>query len=87
MFGTCKFCPDKTDSRLVKVETNSKGLHFLEIKMNTNDDTVRTCVSDLNDYDDAFALEKHYHKNCYIKAERTMHVPKIKKKSDEKDDM
>ena len=86
MLGTCKFCPDKTDSRLVKVETNSKGLHFLEIEMNTDDDTVRTCVSDLNDHDDAFALEKHYHKNCYIKAERTMHVPKVKN-SDEKDDM
>ena len=47
------------------------GTTLLEIKNNTQDDQVRTFVSEFADAGDASALEKHYHRNCLRYAQRT----------------
>ena len=47
------------------------GTLLLEIKNNTQDDQVRTSVSEFADAGDASALEKHYHRNCFRYAQRT----------------
>ena len=44
---------------------------MLEIKNNTQDDQIRTCLSELVDAGDASALEKHYHRNCLRYAQRS----------------
>lgn len=47
------------------------GENFLEIKAKTQDDCVRTCVSELEGAGDASALEKYYHRKCLRSAQRT----------------
>ena len=47
------------------------GTTLLEIKNNTQDDQVRTSISEFVDAGDASALEKHYHRNCLRYAQRT----------------
>ena len=47
------------------------GTTLLEIKNNTQDDQVRTCVSEIVEARDASALEKHYHRNCLPYAQCT----------------
>ena len=47
------------------------GHTFLKIKLETQDDLVRTSLSDLFKVGDAAALEKHYHRNCLQSAKRT----------------
>ena len=47
------------------------GDNFLEIKLKTHDDHVRTCVSELEDAGDASALEKYCHRQCLRSAQRT----------------
>ena len=47
------------------------GTTLLKIKNNTQDDQVRTSVSEFADAWDASALEKHYHRNCLRYAQRT----------------
>jgi len=44
---------------------------FLQIKLKTTDDHVRTCLFDLEQVGDAATLEKHYHRNCLQYAKRT----------------
>ena len=44
---------------------------LLEIKNNTQDDQVRTCVSEIVEAGYASALEKHYHRNCLHYAQST----------------
>ena len=48
------------------------GTTLLEIKNTTQDDQVRTCVSEFVDAGDASALEKHPHRNCLRYAQRTI---------------
>ena len=64
MFASCKFCSNEGSEPLHRVFSDNMGQTFLEIKLGTRDDHVRTCVSDLEDAGDAAALEKYYHRNC-----------------------
>lgn len=74
LFKSCNFCPDLGEPELIHVETLSMGSRLVTLKNRTVDDQVRTCVADLHDDADAFALGKWYHKRCLIYAQRT--VPK-----------
>lgn len=47
------------------------GQNLLEIKKKTQDDYIRTCVSDLVDPGDASAHEKYYHVKCLRTAQCT----------------
>ena len=67
----CSFCPGETVKDLHRVFSDQVGTTLLEIKNNTQDDQVRTCVSEFVDAGDASALEKHYHRNCLRYAQRT----------------
>ena len=71
LFNSCSFCPGETVKDLHRVFSDQVGTTLLEIKNNTQDDQVRTCVSELVDAGDASALEKHYHRNCLRYAQRT----------------
>ena len=71
IFQTCKFCPQDTKAVSV-VLSNVIGLRLLDIKNNTTDDQVRSCVAELNEFGDARAREKCYHSVCIISAQRTM---------------
>ena len=72
LFSTCSFCPNDNTEPLHRVFSDNMGANFLEIKLNTNDDHVRTCLSDLEDPGDASAREKYYHRNCLRYAQRTI---------------
>ena len=47
------------------------GESLIKIKLKTQDDHVRTCVSELEGAGDASALEKYYHRTCLRSAQRT----------------
>lgn len=69
LFSACSFCPGSSE-QLHQVLTDSMGESLMRLKK-TQNDQVRTCVSDLESAGDASALEKHYHRNCLILAKRT----------------
>ena len=73
VFSTCGFCPgqDNKSEPLHQVLTNQMGETFLEIKSKTLDDSVRTCMCELDSAGDASALEKYYHRKCLRSAQRT----------------
>ena len=71
LFSTCSFCSNDQSETLHRVYTDNVGENLLEIKHKTQDDQVRTCVSELESPGDASALEKHYHKKCLRSAQRT----------------
>ena len=72
LFSTCTFCPKSdTSEPLHRVYSDQMGDNLLEIKVNTQDDHVRTCLADLEGNGDASALEKYYHKKCVRSAQRT----------------
>lgn len=64
LFKSCSFCPGETVKDLHHAFSDQLGTTLLEIKNNTQDDQIRTCLSELVDAGDASALEKHYHRNC-----------------------
>ena len=53
------------------VLSENKGKRLVDIKDRTNDDQVRTSLSDLHEPGDARALEKWYHDACMILADRS----------------
>ena len=71
LFSTCSFCPKDTSEPLHRVFSNNMGENFIEIKLKTQDDLIRTCVSDLEGAGDASALEKYYHRKCLRSAQRS----------------
>ncbi|XP_034021254.1 uncharacterized protein LOC117505823 [Thalassophryne amazonica] len=71
LFSSCSFCASEAKESLHQVFTDRMGETLLQIKLNTCDDHVRTCVSDLFDAGDAAAQEKFYHRNCLRSAQRT----------------
>ena len=71
LFKSCCFCSGKTVNDLRRVFADQVGTTLLEIKTNTRDDQVRTCVSEIVDARDASALEKHCHRNWMRYAQRT----------------
>ena len=75
LFKSCSFCPGETVKDLHRAFSDQLGTTLLEIKNNTQDDQIRTCVSELVDTGDASALEKHYHRNCLRYAQRSFSAP------------
>ena len=71
MFYNCKFCRSESVVEIHQVVTDNKGQRLLDIKKSTHDDNIRASLSELNDCGDARALEKWYHRNCFLKAERS----------------
>ena len=59
VFSSCSFCPNDTAWSLHRAFSDGIGKSLIEIKLNTQDDHVRTCVSDLEGDGDASALEKY----------------------------
>ena len=66
VFSSCSFCPNDTAGSLHCAFSDGIGEILIEIKLKTQDDHVRTCVSELEG-----ALEKYYHRTCLRSAERT----------------
>ena len=71
VFSSCSFCPNDTAGSLHRAFSDGIGEILIEIKLKTQDDHVRTCVSELEGAGDASALEKYYHMTCLRSAERT----------------
>ena len=71
LFKSCSFCPGETVKDLHRAFSDQLGTTLLEIKNNTQDHQIRTCLSELVDAGDASALEKHYHRNCLRYAQRS----------------
>ena len=71
VFSSCSFCPNDTAGSLHRAFSDGIGEILIEIKLKTQDDHVRTCVSELKGAGDASALEKYYHRTCLRSAERT----------------
>ena len=71
VFSSCSFCTNDTAGSLHRAFYDGKGEILIEIKLKTQDDHVRTCVSELEGAGDASALEKYYHRTCLRSAERT----------------
>lgn len=71
LFSTCSFCPNDNKVPLHRVFSDKMGEQLLHIQLNSNDDNIRTCVSELGDSGDASALEKYYHRKCLRSAQRT----------------
>ena len=44
LFSNCSFCPNDNTEPLHRVLSDNMGENFLQIKLNTKDDHVRTCV-------------------------------------------
>ena len=65
VFSSCSFCPNDTAGSLHRAFSDGIGESLIEIKLNTQDDHVRTCVSELEGAGDASALEKYYHGTCW----------------------
>uniref|UniRef100_UPI00358EE243 UPF0711 protein C18orf21 homolog isoform X1 n=1 Tax=Myxine glutinosa TaxID=7769 RepID=UPI00358EE243 len=72
LFSSCSFCSNNISEPLHRVYSDKMGENFLEIKLKTQDDRIRTCVSELEDAGDASALEKYYHRKCLRYAQRTL---------------
>ena len=60
-----------TRGSLHRAFSNGIGESLIEIKLKTQDDHVRTCVSELEGAVDASALEKYYHMTCLRSSQRT----------------
>ena len=71
VFLSCSFCPNETVGSLHRAFSDGIGESLIEIKLRTQDDHVRTCVSELEGAGDASALEKYYHRTCLRSAQRT----------------
>ena len=71
IFSSCSFCPNDTAESLHRALSDGIGESLIEIKLKTQDDQVRTCVSELEGAGDASALEKYYHTTCLRSAQRT----------------
>ena len=71
MFAPCKFCSGDGHEALHRVFSDNMGHTFLKMKLETQDDLVRTSLSDLFQVGDVAVLEKHYHRNCLQYAKRT----------------
>ena len=71
VFSSCSFCPNDTAGSLHRAFSDGIGESLIEIKLNTQGDHVRTCVSELEGAGDASALEKYYHRTCLRSAQRT----------------
>ena len=56
IFSACSFCPSDTSEPLHRVFSDKMGENFLEIKLKTQDDCVRTCVSELEDAGEMLAV-------------------------------
>ena len=65
LFSSCSFCPNDTAESLHRAFSDGIGESLIEIKLKTQDDHVRTCVSELEGAGDASALEKYYHGTCW----------------------
>ena len=76
LFSSCKFCPKNSDS-LHQIVTTARGQSLLDLKENTNDNFVRTSLSELIEPGDAAALEKYYHRDCIRNAQRTCEIKKM----------
>ena len=59
VFSSCSFCPNDTAGSLHRAFSDGIGESLIEIKLKTQDDHVRTCVSELEGAGDASALEKY----------------------------
>ena len=71
VFSSCSFCPNDTAGSLHRAFSDGIGESLIEINHKTQDDQVRTCVSELEGAGDASALEKYYHRTCLRSAQRT----------------
>ena len=71
VFSSCSFCPNYTAGSLHRAFSDGIGETLIEIKLKTQDDQVRTCVSELEGAGDASALKKYYHRTCLRSAQRT----------------
>ena len=71
VFSSCSLCPNDTAEYLHRAFSDGIGESLIEIKLKTQDDHVRTCVSELEGAGDASALEKYYHRTCLRSAQRT----------------
>ena len=71
VFASCSFCPNDTAESLHRAFSDGIGESLIEIKLKTQDDQVRICVSELEGAGDASALEKYYHRTCLRSAQRT----------------
>ena len=71
VFSSCSFCPNDTAGSLHRAFSGGTGERLIEIKLKTQDDHVRTCVSELEGAGYASALEKYYHRTCLRSAQRT----------------
>ena len=69
-FSSCSFCPNDTAGSLHRAFSEGIGESLIEITLKTQDDHVRTCVSELQGAGDASALEKYYHGTCLWSAQR-----------------
>jgi len=47
------------------------GENLLQIELNTKNDNVRTCLTELQDAGDASAREKYYYRKCLRHDQRT----------------
>ena len=65
VLSSCSFCPNDTAGSLHRAFSDGIGESLIEIKCKTQDDHVRTCVSELEGAGDASALEKYYHGTCW----------------------
>lgn len=71
LFAACTFCSSDSTEPLHRVLSDNMGKTLLDIKLNSQDDQVRTAVADLQDPGDASALEKFYHRKCLRYAQRS----------------
>ena len=71
VFSSCSFCPNDTAGSLHRAFSDGIGESLIEIKLKTQDDHVRSCVSELEGAGDASALEKYYHRTYLRSAQRT----------------
>ena len=70
ILSSCSVCPNDTAESLHRAFSGGIGESLIEIKLKTQDDKVRTCVSELEGAGDASALEKYYHRTCFRSAQR-----------------
>ena len=71
VFSSCSFCPNDTAGSLHRAFSDGIGESLIEIKLKTQDDHVRSCVSELEGAGDASALEKYYYRTCLRSAQHT----------------
>ena len=74
IFNLCSFCP-RTSYNLHKIKTYQVGQQLLNIRKHTKHDAVLLSLSELEDYGDALALDKYYHRHCMRDAERSTNDP------------